>query len=81
MTVAFLMAGICYAPTTGLEMTLKTEELACSMLTYTPEMIWHAVKAWCDNDHVTWHGLQQHQVCELVRKAQRSQFELKKFKL
>ena len=59
------------SPNLSAEMTVKTEELACSMLTHTPEMIWRAVKAWCDNDHVMWHGLQQHQVCELVRKARR----------
>jgi hypothetical protein len=59
------------SPNLSAEMTVTTEKLACSMLTYTPEMIWCAVKGWCDNDHVMWHGLQQHQVYELVRKAQR----------
>lgn len=42
-------------PNLSAEMTVKTEELACSMLTHTPEMIWRAVKAWFDKDHVTWH--------------------------
>jgi hypothetical protein len=37
------------------ETTLKTEELACSMLSHTLEMIWCTVKAWCDNKRVMWH--------------------------
>jgi hypothetical protein len=54
-----------------IEMTLKTQELACARLTTKPEMIiiWHEVRAWADATYPLWHGLLQHQVCELVRKA------------
>ena len=58
------------APDVSAEMTLKTEELACFKLTETPEMIWRAVRAWCDTEFGgCWHGLLQNQVTELVRKA------------
>ena len=52
-----------------IEMTLKTQELACTRLTTKPEMIWRKVRAWADVTYPLWHGLLQHQVCELVRKA------------
>ena len=32
-------------------------------------MIWHKVRAWADATYPLWHGLLQHQLCELVRKA------------
>jgi hypothetical protein len=54
-----------------IEMTLKTQELACARLTTKSEMIWHEVRAWADEIYPLWHGLLQHQVCELVRKARR----------
>ena len=58
------------APDVSAEMTLKTEEFGCSKLTETPEMIWRAVRAWCDTEFGgCWHGLLQNQVTELVRKA------------
>ena len=58
------------APDVSAEMTPKTEKFACSKLMETPEMICRKVRAGCDTEFGGyWHGLLQHQVTELVRKA------------
>jgi hypothetical protein len=46
-----------------IEMTLKTQELACARLTTKPEMIWREVRTRADATYPLWHRLLQHQVC------------------
>jgi hypothetical protein len=53
------------------EMTLRTQGLSCARLTTKPKMIWCEVRVWANAIYPLWHGLLQHQVCELVRKALR----------
>jgi hypothetical protein len=53
-------------------MTLIAQELVFARLTVKPKMIQQEVRVWVDAEDPLWHGLLQHQVCELVRKADRN---------